>query len=138
MLQLVIDRLNVQVPDFKGRVAGAAHLAAALGGLVVPPIAFVMLSGEVSEPNGLITALSQRAQVRFGVVQVVRNVADVRGATASTELEPLRAAVMVALLNWQPSTAYEPIQHGSGKLDNYDNQTLWWVDEFTTAIYRRA
>lgn len=138
MLQTIIDRLNEQVPDFQGRVAGAAELAAALNGLVKCPVAFVLLADETSSRNELVTALSQRVEVRFGVVLVIRNVADARGKAAAVDLDVIRLQVMVALLNWQPSADHEPVQHVAGKLDNYDDQTLWWADTFTTTFYRRA
>lgn len=137
MLQAIIDRLNEVVPEFKGRAAGAAQLVAALAGPVTPPSAFVMLVGEGSSRNEYATgAFAQRVVARFGVVLVVRNVSDVRGAAAVLDLEGLRTAVMGALLNWQPSAAHDPVEHVTGRLDNYDDQTLWWIDEFSTIFYR--
>lgn len=138
MLQAIIDRLNEQVPDFQGRVAGAAELAAALAGLVKTPGAFVLPAEEASSPNELISALSQKVEARFGVVLAIRNVADARGKAAAQDLDVIRQPVMDALLNWQPSTDYAPIEHGIGKLEKYDDQTLWWVDTFITTFYRRA
>lgn len=134
-----IARLKAEVPQLR-IVGGAADLAALREAPPLQlPAAYVLALAESARPNSLSTvgALMLRRAVRFAVVLAAQNLRDPRGEAAQGALEALRAAVLGALLNWQPTDDHDPVEFAAGRLLSLADQVLWWQDEFVTADYLR-
>jgi len=136
--QWIIARLKGQVAALK-LVSGAADLARAIESLKQHPAAFVLPIAERAEPNALAAmAVSQRNETRFAVVLAVQNLRDARGETAHTDLRTLRTAVLGALLGWQPDADFDPCEFAGGALRPFDDQVLWWQDDYVTRAFLRS
>lgn len=136
--QLVIARLKDQVPALR-KAAGAADFAAAAPDLKQTPAAYVLELANTAERNSLATvAVSQRNEIRFGVMLAVQNLRDATGEKAQADTRTLREAVMTALLGWQPDADYDVLEYGGGRLLQLDNLVLWWQDDYFTSIYQRS
>lgn len=121
------------------KIAGAADFASAGADLKGKlPAAYVIPMTERAGGNSLVSAVSQHTEARFGVVLAVSNLRDARGQNAHGDLAPLRAAVIAALLGWQPGPDYDPVLFGSGRLLQLQDGVLWWQDDFVTAYYLRS
>ena len=137
-LSPVITRLKSQVTAFK-KVAGAAEYGAARKDLKpLPPTAFVIPLRDAAGRNELENAISQRVSAQFAIVFAVQNLRDPRGSQANEDLDPLRDAVMTALLGWQPDSSSDPCEYVGGQLLDLDGALVWWQDVFTTAFYVRS
>lgn len=138
LLNPIADRLKDQVSAFRNNVGGAVDFAAAEGNLKSVPAAFVLpLMDKAGQNNLACGGVEQRVVERFGVALVVNNTSDARGNAAHTDLEPLRRAVIDALLNWQPSAEYDPCEYGGGRILKLNGKDLWWQLDFTTAYFER-
>lgn len=127
----IIARLHEQLEGWV-LVGGSADLDAAIAGLARAPAAFVLALDETALPNDRLGAHHQVLHQRFAVVLVVSNLRDLRGAAASAELAGRCAAVRAALLGWVPDAANgQPVAFASGRLLQFEDQLLWWQDEFT-------
>jgi len=140
--ELVIARLSAEVTDFKQIGGSADFITAMKGGVVQPPAAFVVPLSERALPNELATeAVSQRDNATFGVIFAVQNIRDSRGREAHVQLRALRIAVMNALLGWTPDGAVYDVftfAPSGGRLLAFEDQVLWWQDDFVTALYLRT
>lgn len=132
-----ITRLEGQVAELR-QVGGAADLAVAAVQLRAMPAAFVAPLAERADPNEMVNALSQRVEQTIAVVLAVTNKADATGRAAAGELETLRASVRTALLNWLPPGAERPVEYVGGRLSAFDEQVLFWQDEYLTDFHLRA
>jgi len=121
-------------------VSGAADLAAARQDPPKQlPAAFVIVTQEDPGPNSLGTGgLSQHVAATFAVVLCVGNLRDVRGAKAREDLESLRLYLLQALLLWPPASGFDPTEKGRGKLLAFQDQVLWWQDDFRTGYWLNA
>lgn len=120
------------------KVSGAADFASAsidLKGKL--PAAYVLPLNDKAGRNEMANAVMQKVDVRFGVVLAVQNLRDALGKNAQSDLDPIRKAVIAALLGWQPDTDHEPVLYGSGRLLQMADGVLWWQLEFVTAYYER-
>lgn len=134
---LIIARVDAQVTAFK-TVAGAADFAAAAGGIVTPPVAFVLPLADRPSGNQAVSIVSQQNESRFGVLMAVQNLRDPRGQKAGTDLRTLRISVMTALLGWPPASEYDPCEYGGGRMVQLADQVLWWQDDFITRLALRS
>lgn len=138
MISEVIAHLKTAVPALV-KVSGAADFAAAGADLKNSlPAAYVLPLAEKADASPLADAVLQRVGSRFGVVVAVSNLRDPRGENAHGALEPLRQAVIAALLGWPPSDAHEPVEFAAGRILSFTDGVLWWQDEFTTAYLLRS
>ena len=135
----VIDRLRAQLSGFV-TIAGAGDLDAAIDGTPNTPTAYVMPLAESAEAPDLAGLHHQRLLQEFAVVLVVSNLRDATGAAAAVELATRRAAVRTALLGWVPdATNGEAVAFTGGRVLKFENQRLWWTDEFRVMTdYRSA
>lgn len=134
----IITRLQAEVTELR-RVAGSAEFAAAAEDLKQTPTAFVIPASEKPAASGSGTlVVSQYNTVRFYVAVAVQNLRDSRGDKAQGDLIALRTAIMTALHGWQPDTSFDPIEYGGGNLVRFNNQVLWWQDNFFTAHLMRS
>ncbi len=137
---MLLAPIIAQVQTVTGlkKVAGAAAFAAAQNTTVTPPCAYVIPLGDNAAPNRMLSgAIEQRVTERFAVILAATNARDTQGYAANDGLETLRAAVIAALLGWQPSTDYDPIEYGKGGMLALANNIFWWQLEFVTAYYER-
>lgn len=113
-------------------IAGAAELDAAIDTTPAVPAAYVLPLAETAEPSDLASLHSQRIAQGFAVVICVANLRDARGAAAAGDLHTRRMAVRAALLGWAPDLADgEAVSFAAGRLLKFEQQRLWWTDEFT-------
>jgi hypothetical protein len=139
LLDAVGQRLDTSVSALK-KIAGAADFASA--GMDIKskgalPAAYVLPLAERADANGLANAVSQRVEVRFGVILAISNLRDALGKNAQGDLAGLRTSVFAALLGWQPDADHDPVTFGGGRLLQLQDGLLWWQDEFVTAYYLR-
>jgi len=136
--QIIVDRLRAQLTGWV-QIAGAADLEAATTGLVRPPAAFVLPLEEQGSANRLMNRQVQRVTCRFGVVIVIANLVDPSGAAANRDLVARRLAVRSALLGWAPVVDEGlPVEFSSGRILRFEDQRLWWTDEFIVDTYYRS
>lgn len=137
LLQPIADLLKIAVPDFR-KVAGAANFAAVKEDLINPPAAYVIPLADVAKPSDLYgIAIEQKVVERFAVILAVSNARDVRGDAVNAPLETFRRATIDALLGYQPTADYDPVQYGGGKVLAMDVTTLFWQLEFVTGYFER-
>ncbi len=137
---LVINRLREQVPALRS-VQGAADYAAITGLSDFPaPCAYVVLASESGEgqdagyaPRGQMVPTSQMVKAAFGVVLVVRNYREQRGAQLKDEMNTMINAVRGALIGYVPDLpGARACQFVRGDLQDYDAATALWVDVYQT------
>lgn len=134
----VAQAVRTQLAGVSGlkMVGGAAEFqAASESNPVASPAAFVMLLSErAGEPLGL-GFVHQHVHAEIGVTLAIRNLADAKGASASTDIESLRVAVCTALLGFVPVTRHgrcDPVAHGGGSLLAFRDGFFWWQDVYST------
>ncbi len=136
-LATILAHLKTNCPALR-QIGGAAEFSALPdAGPQAVPAAFVVPLDEHAGRNQLDTGISQRVDVRFGVILAVRNLRDGLGAAANDDLEALRRAIKDALLGWRPAGADDVCTFGGGRVLQLANQVLWWQDDFLTAYYER-
>lgn len=135
-LDAVVTRMQASLGTLKS-VGVAVDMEAVIGGTVPLPCAFVLPLNEVSTDLDAVSRVQQRVTQGFGVIHVVSNKRDAKGAAALTDLKALRAALKNNLVGWVPdATNGEPVHHRGGRLMNLDaNARLWWIDEFELVTY---
>lgn len=137
---LIEDRLSEQVEALQC-VEGAAEYAA------VKSIrdfrdgsAYVVLAQEKSlqHPDSLAGDRRRgrpQALCTFGVITASRNYRGRTGAEALRDARPLIGAVRTALIGWIPEKPLQPVTWLQGDVMEYDDNTLLWIDVFTTTHY---
>ena len=136
--QIIIDYLEAKVSKLKD-VKGTAGFAAAAASLKNVPSAFVLPMSDRAAPNRTgTTVVSQNNTTRFGVIMAVQNLRDSRGQKAHTDLRTLRQEIFTTLHGWQPDEGFDPIQYGTGRMLQLNDQVLWWQDEFLTSHFIRS
>lgn len=129
MITELKTRLQEEVQALK-LVAGATEFqAASETNPPVTPAAYVIRLRETGGPRATYSRVEQRVPTEIGIVLVVRNVADAKGAAAGVDMETLRSAVRTALLGWEP-TGCDPLEFGAGGLLVFRDQHLWWQDSY--------
>lgn len=140
-VQLVIDRLGAQVAAFAG-IEGALELADLMGRKILPqrfPWAFVLEVGEDAEPNALaVNALRQRVVQTVGVLIVHKFAGSHAGAETRAALGPVRQAVRDALINWEPTQDFTPMELVRGRLVGMAGGAAFYQQDFRTDWFVRA
>lgn len=140
MIAEVIRRLEQQAMPPLKLVDGAAEYAA----LKAPPptarqpAAFVMPLGATPGGNNVATGIRQRVQETVGVVILVGNLRDARGAAATGDLETIYRRVRAALVGFVPEDGYEAMQLGPAQLLDFAGGVAAWQETFITAHQLRA
>jgi len=132
-----IERLKTECPSFRGRVEGAASLAAIKPSTVKTPSAFIIPVAKNAEPNSMRGIHSQKITEMFGVTIFVGNVKDSRGEAAQVDLEPIADEVYNALAGWTPSYAENPVDLVSSKTVNFDDMVLCSLEIYKTDYHKR-
>lgn len=137
----IITRLQAQLAG-QGfvAIAGSGSLDAAIDTLAATPAAYVQPLAETATEPDLAGTTHQRIAQDFAVVLVVSNLQDAAAAAAAAELHTRRLAVRTALLGWVPVPAQgEAVAFTGGRVLKFENQRLWWTDEFRVMTdYRSA
>lgn len=128
-----ITRLKT-IAALKQAVGGAVGYAKAIRGAVVTvPAAWVIPVGVRPQENPFASQVVQHELVtRVGLVLAVQNVRDPVGGHANEALQDLRDAVFAKLLNWSPGTGLGGFEYAGGALLDFDDQVLFWQDDFVT------
>lgn len=138
MITEITARLKAEV-SLLALVAGAADFQkASEANPTATPAAYVFVLRENAGPNGVAPDVHQRVAVEVGVILVVRNLGDVKGAAAGQDMETLRAAVKAVLLGWEPAAGYDALERGNSGLLAFRDGHMWWQDTYTTAFYDRS
>lgn len=131
MIDAIIARLDAQVGSLN-LVKGAADFQkAAESNPTATPAAYVLLLKEGGGPTATFSRTEQRVNAEIGIVLVVRNVADAKGASAGTDMATLRAAVRAALLGWEDG-GRDPMEFAAGDLLAFRDGHMWWQDSYRT------
>ncbi len=135
-LDTVVARLGANLGNLKS-VGAAVDMNAAMEGTVPLPCSFVLPLSESSSDEDLMSRVRQKTLQGFGVITVVSNKRDSKGAAALNDLKTLRVALKNNLVGWVPdATNGEPVHHRNGRLLSLDgNSRLWWIDEFDVNTY---
>lgn len=129
----------LQIGAFDKRVKGCASLAVASDRAQNTPSAWVFHLGETSSPNPAgVNATIQRVTQRVGVLLAVANHRDEIGEDGLSELERARVALLNGLVGKLLSGADDQVLHASGDMQQYNDSTLWWLDQFTATYMRRS
>ena len=136
-LDLAPEREGCQ-PGGELRAKGAADLAAAQADQQCDT-AYVMYLAETPGPNrlGERAQVMQRVVVTVAVILALTNRRDRRGEAGVAEAERVRAAVRARLLGWQPAGATDPVTYAGGRFLFLGDRTIWWQDDYQTAIWIR-
>lgn len=135
-LSAIEARLKAQLTGLK-HVGASADLDAAIEGKGPVPAAYVLALTEAATDMDTLGGANERIVQRFGVLQVVSNRRDAKGAAALNELKTLRLAVRTTLVGWVPDAQTgEPVHFRAGRLLRLDGDgRLWWIDEFELITY---
>mgnify|MGYP003607586795 CR=1 FL=1 len=144
MLQLdpiaVADFLRVAVPAFVS-VGLARDLATLRRETIRWPSAWIVQLAETAAENRYQSddMIEQPVTARIAVIMAVRDIADRAGSLASTDLQPLREAVLLGLGRFIPSGADQAFRFSRGQLLSGVDASggLFWQDEFTLRFDRR-
>jgi hypothetical protein len=142
-LAFVIARLKAH-PGALKTIGGAADMESARTGTMAIPAAYVFpsadSSAELPRTGPHAGDYAEADQWEFGVLLVVANLRDPRGAAALTTLAPVRAQVRAALSGWVPDeTTGEPVTKGRGQLARFDGDNrLWWIDRYQWKTFYRS
>lgn len=131
-LQPVVAHLDAHT-TFR-QTGGAADLAAVEDAPVLDPAAFVVPLGEQIDEETEDCDGGFGRRVQFGVLAVVANRNDPRGAAAQDALHAARTAVEAALATLVPSGAQTPPRWLRGSLVKFVQGQVWWLDEFEVSL----
>lgn len=120
-------------------VSGAASFQKAVeSNPAAVPAAYVFTLDEAAGVNPVAPDVHQRVAINVGVVLVVRNVADTKGAASSQDMDTLRNAVKAVLMGWVPAAGYDALERSRSHLLAFRDGHMWWQDGYTTAFYDRS
>ena len=135
-LALVVERIRARVSGLVD-VGGAAALNRAMDSNVAVPAMYVLPLAERATPAGTLGQVRMKVALGFGVVLVLNNRRDNKGAAAMGDLLPFRKALRTALVGWVPEPENgEAVLFTDGRMLQMDAEgRLWWTDEFVVSYY---
>lgn len=131
-LSPIIEQIQELCSTFK-RVAATAEINFDKKVSVPLPAAFVVMldeRGEIVEVTG--NEYQQEITESFGVVVVLDNRKDRRGQDAMALLDPIRAELFRALVNWCPDQYHDEIRFSRSYLVSMNPDVLYYAFEFDT------
>lgn len=134
---VIETRISGQIANL-GEVAGASSLAEILKGRLVHRGVYIYPERKSAEANRLVGTVSQRVSVQFGIVSVVRNVRDSRGADAADVSAVLQDEIEGAMLGWTPHGNFDAIEYAGGRLVSLIGGFYIWLDSYRTATHIRS
>lgn len=132
-LSLIIAALKARCPSFSGRIAGAAEFKPLpdIGKMQLPAAYVIPLDDNAGE-NKSQTGYWQDVTDGFAVIVCMSNVADERGQSAVSDcVDDIRTELWLALLGWEPTPDYYPIQYEGGTLLQMTRAALYYQYEFS-------
>ncbi len=105
---LIIDRLKTEMPELR-QVSGWSDYTSIEEIKLPTPCAYVIYQGDVIQGDAGQGA-AQRIEQQWGVVIVVRNVAQRSGVGIREEAGPLMARVLALLMGWKPIPTDRPLR----------------------------
>lgn len=132
LVQQSIDRLAARVPDFEGRVSGAADLAALIArkdGPFQTPSAHVLPTGGTFGQAETIAGFFRQDHTRSLAVLIWVAAYEATAARAVPTLEALEASVLAALAGWRPEgVPGNLVARRSALVDLRGNLIVWQID----------
>lgn len=130
---LIIARLKEQVPEFV-HVGDWSEYSTLEEGAIATPAAFVMYGGDRLHDAGGKGAV-QRIDQMWGVVVVVRNVAQRRAGTAiREEAGPLMMKTVNALMGWKPAPQFRELERMPAPRPEYAKLVGFFPLQFAAAL----
>jgi hypothetical protein len=134
---LVEARIAAQVTAFR-EVAGSASLEEVLKGRLVDKGCYIFEEADAAGKNEVVQVTRQRVTVQLGVVLVVRNVRGDRGEDASDANKTLRDSVQTALLGYEFTGGYEPMEYIGFRLVSFANGFFITKASYRTRYFIRS
>ena len=129
-------QLEAASTDLK-KIGLSANLAQAQKELKQDPAAFVFPGPDKAGPNTLVNAVSQSVSATVSIVIAIKHAGAKTGGKNIDELNVVRQQINDALLGWQPADADDQVEYANGRLIGFNNQVLWWIDNYQTTYTRR-
>lgn len=133
LIEDLIDRLKVRVPDFSNRVEGALNLAELMAQGKLPqttPAANVMSVGlQGGQPDAAAGLFRQTYEEVFGVILTFRS-NTATGKRAFERAEEIKRAVIEAVCGWSPEGVFGVFRLARGTLVNFSAGTLVYQIDF--------
>jgi hypothetical protein len=139
MIDELMARIRETVPEilFVGEVADFQS-AAESNPIAVPALFVIELEENASPSQFSDVVVSQSVRAAVGLILVVRNLSDAKGAAARSELRVLRGLVKAQVYGWQPTPKYDPLERGQSHLLAFRDGHVWWQDQYLTSFYDRS
>lgn len=139
MIDELMARIREKVPEIKfvGEVADFQS-AAESNPIAVPALYVIELEESASPSKFSDVVVSQSVRATVGLVLVVRNLSDSKGAAARSDLRVLRQLVKAQVFGWQAGPEYDPFERGSSHLLAFRDGHVWWQDQYLTSFYDRS
>jgi hypothetical protein len=138
MIDALKARIKATVPAIKFVGEAADFQSAAESNPKVTPACFVIALEEMPAPNQMGDILIQKVQATVGIVLVVRNLSDSKGAAARSSMDAIRKLVKDQVYGWQATSALDPFERGSSHLLAFRDGHVWWQDIYLTSYYDRS
>ncbi len=139
MIDELMARIRDTVPEIKFVGEVADFQSAVESNPVALPALYVIELEENASPgkfSDVVILQSVRASV--GLVLVVRNLSDNKGAAARSELRVLRDLVKAQVYGWQAASKYDPFERGQSHLLAFRDGHVWWQDQYVTSFNDRS
>jgi len=120
------------------KVGVAADFAAARAEYRTTPVAFLIPQAGAPGKNILGTeGVHQTETETVAILLAVKHLGSSSGAQHLDELREKRLALRDLLVAWQPADADSPVEAAAGRLQQFNESTIWWQDSYrtTTSIY---
>jgi len=131
MILPTIARLQQEV-DYFYTIEGAIELSA-ITDTPQRPAAFVVPMIDTAQRSGTGTqVVRQLVAETIGVVMMIRSRNDKYGGRQLDLVNTVRADVQTALLGWQPSPNHEPFEFDRGRLQDWKDGVVMWLDQYRT------
>lgn len=101
------------------------------------PAAYVITLEESPGDNAWEGEIVQEVRLLVGIVLVVKNVADAKGAAAQADMEVLRKLVKAQLFGYA-SGIYDPLLRGPSRPLAFADGHMWWQDAYHTTYHDRS
>lgn len=138
MIEAVVQRIKETVPEIRLVGRAAEFQVAAETNPTATPACFVIPMNELPGSPAAANVMIQRVDVTVGVIFVVKNLSDNKGAAAGVDLDVLRQKVRDQVFGWSAAPELDPFARGSGQLLAFREGHIWWQDLFITSYYDRS
>lgn len=101
-------------------------------------VLYVLPLGERVKNTEYTGATVSHVSYQVGVVTALRNVRDVQGGEHQQQLNVEREKIRALLAGWVPTPNHEPLARGNGRLMQFKNNTVYWLDIFETKNSEQA